>query len=110
MTDIQYLNLLFLNAMRSQVLADPVSATYQFRMSPVTVTKLASMTQEELANLIQANPHESLFVPRSDLGTLLDAPIEMLGTLLAVREQREQDSFPRPERRSQRQPLMESPS
>lgn len=110
LTDVQYLNLLFVNAIRSQVLSDPVSATYQFRMSPVMVAKLAAMTQEELASLIQGNPHESLFVPRSDLAALLDAPVELLGTLLAVREQHDQDTSPRPERRRQRQRPMENPS
>lgn len=85
LSDVQSTNLQLLYAIRLGMECDLVGTCRKFCLHSDQAERLRAMTPEELWTLVHAIGQTSLFVPRSDIVALIDAPAMLAGTLAAAR-------------------------
>lgn len=84
LSDVQSTNLQLLYAIRLGMECDLVGTCRKFGLHANQAERLRSMTAEELWTLVHAIGQTSLFVPRSDILALIDAPAMLVATLAAA--------------------------
>lgn len=84
LTDVQATNLQILYSIRLGIERDLVGTCRKFGLVASLAERLRAMTPEELWALVHAIGQTSLFVPRDDMGALIDAPVTLVGTLAAA--------------------------
>ncbi|UEC01759.1 hypothetical protein [Burkholderia vietnamiensis] len=84
LSDVQATNLRMLYAIRLGTEHDMVETCRKFSLNVEQAERLRSITPEGLWTLVHAVGQTSLFIPRSDLIQLIDAPSALAGTLAAV--------------------------
>jgi hypothetical protein len=85
LSNVQATNLQLLYAIRVGLEHDPVDTCLKYRLHAHQAACLRAMGPEQLWSRVHAVGHTSLFVARSDLIALLEAPAELVGTLAASR-------------------------
>ncbi|WP_406625187.1 hypothetical protein [Acidovorax sp. SDU_ACID1] len=84
LSDVQATNLRMLYAIRLGAERDKVETCRKFSLNAEQAERLLTITPEGLWTLVHAVGQTSLFIPRSDLVQLLDAPPALVGTLAAA--------------------------
>lgn len=84
LSDVQATNLQLLYAIRLGMERDLVDTCRRFGLHALQAKRLREMTSEALWAAVHAIGNTSLFVPRSDIIALLDAPEALAGTLAAA--------------------------
>lgn len=83
--DVQFTNAQMLHVIRAGLERDLVDTSRKYGLSAMLAERLRTMPPDELERRLQAVGPISLFLPRLDLGALLDAPLSLAGTLAASR-------------------------
>lgn len=84
LSDVQSTNLQLLHVILLGTERDMVGTCCKFCLSSVQAQRLRAMNPAHIWALVHAIGETSLFVPRSDLITLLDTPPPLAGTLAAA--------------------------
>lgn len=84
LSDVQTINLQLLYAIRLGMERDLVGTCHKFYLDSAQAERIRGIRPEALVCLVQAMGQTSLFVPRSDILSLLDAPVALAGTWAAV--------------------------
>jgi hypothetical protein len=84
LSDVQSTNLQLLYTIRVGLASDPVDTCRKYGLDAEHAARLSSLDPEQMWNQVCAIGHTSLFVPRSDLLTLIDAPHALAATLAAA--------------------------
>ena len=84
LTDVQATNLNMLFAIRLGIERDRVTTCSKFAVHAALADHLQSLDPQQLWSIVAHTGQASLFPPRHDLLTLLQAPISLTGPLAAV--------------------------
>lgn len=84
LSDVQSTNLQLLHVILLGTERDMVGTCRKYSLHATQAERLRIMTSAELWALVHAVGETSLFVPRSDLLSLIDSPSTLVGTLAAA--------------------------
>lgn len=85
LSEIQLLNLSALLAIRDGINRDAVATCCQFGLEAGAVNFLSKLSTDQILGFVANFGNESLFLPRSDLVTLLQLPLPLTESVAAVR-------------------------
>ena len=88
LSDVQYINLSLLTAIKISTLHDKVGACCKFGLDAAQAEYLASLSADQIWAIVANVGPASLFPPRHDLLKLLQTPLPLAGPLAAVRKAR----------------------
>ncbi len=94
--DVQSTNLHLLHAIRLGVEIDRVATCCKFALNAALADHLRTMSHEQLWSFVTHVGQNTLFPPRQDLLSLLQAPTPLAGPLAAVHAARPSPSFSKP--------------
>ena len=85
LSDVQYINLSVLTAIKISILHDKVATCCKFALDAAQAEFLANLSAEQLWSIVANVGPATLFPPRQDLLKLLQAPLPLVAPLAAVR-------------------------
>ena len=89
LSDVQYVNLNVLTAIRLSMQHDRVAACCRFALDGAQADLIGKLNTEQIWAIVANVGHASLFPPRHDLINLLQTPLPLAGPLAAVRSPRQ---------------------
>lgn len=84
LSEVQLSNLTQLLTMRDCIGRDPVSACCIFGLRESDARYLSALSPTQILAIVASVGNETLFLPRSDLFSLLQSPLPLAGALCAV--------------------------
>ncbi len=88
LTDVESTNLRTLCAIRLGIEQDRVATCAKFALNAALADHLTTLSHEQLWSIVAHVGQTTLFPPRLDLLSLLEAPVPLVGPLAAVRPPR----------------------
>jgi hypothetical protein len=88
LTDVESTNLRMLCAIRLGIEQDRVATCAKFALNAALADHLTTLSQDQLWSFVAHVGQTTLFPPRLDLLSLLEAPVSLVGPLAAVRPPR----------------------
>ena len=89
LSDVQYINLSLLTAIKISILHDKVGSCCKFGLDAAQAEYLANLSADQIWAIVANVGPASLFPPRHDLLKVLQTPLPLAGPLAAVREARQ---------------------
>ncbi len=89
LSDVQYVNLNVLTAIRLSMQQDRVATCCRFALDAAQAEFIGKLSTDQIWAIVANVGHASLFPPRHDLISLLQTPLPLAGPLAAVRSPRQ---------------------
>ena len=88
LSDVQYINLSVLTAIKISILQDKVATCCKFSLDAAQAEFFASLSVDQIWAIVANVGPATLFPPRQDLLRLLQSPLPLAGPLATVRSAR----------------------
>lgn len=88
LTDVQYVNLNALTAIKIGILQDRVATCCRFALNAAQAEQLANLSVDQIWAIVANVGPATLFPPRQDLLRLLQTPLPLAGPLAAAQTPR----------------------
>lgn len=85
LSDVQYINLSILNAIKTSMQRDKVETCCRFSLDAAQADLLGNLSTDQIWAIVANVGHATLFPPRHDLLSLLQTPLPLAGPLATVR-------------------------
>lgn len=85
LSDVQYINLSVLNAIKIGMQSDKVTTCCRFALDAAQAELLGNLSSDQIWAIVANVGHATLFPPRHDLLALLQTPLPLAGPLATVR-------------------------
>jgi hypothetical protein len=85
LSDVQYINLSVLTAIKSGLQQDKVATCCKFALDAAQAELLSKLRTDQIWAIVANVGHTCLFPPRHDLHSLLQTPLPLAGPLATVR-------------------------